>query len=270
MSDLVIRPLEGQAEYRACVALQRATWGQSFSEIVPPSMLMVSQEMGGIASGAFDGERLAGFVFGLSGMRDGRPGHWSDMLAVDPAYRGRGLGRRLKLHQRERLLGLGIEHMVWTFDPLVARNAHLNFNRLGITVRVYKRDAYGESDSPLHAGIGTDRLLADWAMASPRVVERIQGAPAPVLPTGPLLAEPHLAGPFPRPGTFRPAEGAPHVRVAVPSDIDALRAADMGLAKAWRANVREAMEWAFAAGYVAVGSGPGPGDTAVYTLSLGF
>ena len=277
MTDLVLRPLAGIEEYRACVALQRATWGESFSELVPPSLLMVSQEMGGIASGAFDGERLAGFVFGISGVRDGRTAHWSDMLAVDARYRGRGLGRTLKLHQRDRLLAVGIEWMLWTFDPLVARNAHLNLNRLGATARVYKRDAYGPSDSPLHAGIGTDRLLAEWELGSDRVVARIAGGRREDAGNGQragdrfsrahwlLSGDPGAS--FPQPGSFDPAEGVDIVKVAVPSDIDALKSADPDLAMAWREATREALQWAFARGYEATGLASEGPQIAAYLLS---
>ena len=267
----MIRALRGAAEYAACVELQRRTWGEQFAELVPPSMLMVSQEMGGVASGAFDGDRLAGFVFGISGVRDGELAHWSDMLAVDPAYRGHGLGRRLKLHQRDLLLGLGIRLMVWTYDPLVARNAHLNLSTLGAIARTYKRDAYGASNSPLHAGIGTDRLLAEWRLDSDRVIHRLEGRGADDEPAPPLLAVPEPGDPFPRPGPFSPAPGHPErVGVAVPADIDALKAADLALARAWRASVREALEWAFGAGYVATDLRRGENGTGVYTLTRGF
>ncbi|MBW3553524.1 MAG: GNAT family N-acetyltransferase [Gemmatimonadetes bacterium] len=271
MSEIVIRPLEGEAEYAACIALQRRTWGDTFAEVVPGTILMVAEEMGGVASGAFDGSRLVGFVFGISGVRDGRLAHWSDMLAVEPDYRGRGLGRTLKLHQRERLLALGIERMLWTFDPLVARNAHLNLSRLGAVARTYKRDLYGQSGSPLHAGIGTDRLLAEWEMKGERAERRLGGA----LPPGssddaPLLAVPDTSGAFPRPGPFSPDASHTSVRVAVPADIDALKAADTPLARAWRRSVREALEWAFGEGYVAVGLESAGDGTAAYTLTRGF
>lgn len=271
MSELVIRPLRGQAEYAACVALQRRTWGESFGELVPPSLLMVAQEMGGIASGAFDGDRLVGFVFGISGTREGTPAHWSDMLAVEPAYQGRGLGRLLKLHQRERLLELGIGRMLWTFDPLVARNAHLNLSRLGAIARTYKRDVYGDSDSPLHAGIGTDRLVAEWDLDAPRVRERLGGATTPLGPRdAPLLAEPRTGAGLPAPGLFAPAPGAEAVRVPVPSDIQAVKEADLGLAREWRAAVREALEWAFGDGLVAVALHRMGDDLAAYTLARSF
>ena len=270
MSEIRIRPLEGMADYEACVALQRTTWGEGFTELVPASMLMVAREMGGVASGAFDGDRLAGFVFGISGLRDGAPAHWSDMLAVDPEYRGRGLGRSLKLHQRELLLDLGIERMLWTFDPLVARNAHLNLRRLGATAREYLRDAYGESASPLHAGIGTDRLLVEWELASDRVERHLAGAARGSDTGAPLVATPLGMAGGSRPGPFEPPAATGAVRVAIPGDIEALKARDLALARAWRASVREALEWAFAEGFVATDVAALDDHTAAYTLARDF
>ncbi|MGH7545746.1 MAG: GNAT family N-acetyltransferase, partial [Gemmatimonadota bacterium] len=112
---MVLRPCETYAEYLECVALQKETWGADFTECVPAAILMVGQKIGGVTAGAFtpDG-RLLGFVFGLTGTLDGRPVHWSDMLAVRREARGLGLGRQLKLHQREVLLARGVETVYWT------------------------------------------------------------------------------------------------------------------------------------------------------------
>jgi predicted GNAT superfamily acetyltransferase len=256
MADIVIRPLAGHDERRACVALQEATWGDGFVDRVPSSILMIAEQTGGVASGAFDGGRLIGFVFGISGFRDGRRVHWSDMLAVLPGYRDQGIGYQLKLHQRQLLLEHGVEVMYWTFDPLVARNAYLNLRRLGAIARVYERDLYGRSNSHLHQGIGTDRLVPEWWLASDRVTDSLAGQrPPPGPDPRPLLNPTAGAGstaPFPRPGD---AIVTPHglaVEIAVPADIVALKDADPELARAWRGNVRAAFEAAFDAGYHAV------------------
>ena len=170
MSDdqVTIRPLETRVEYEACVALQRDIWGRDFVDVVPATILMVSQQVGGVASGAFDAEgRLVGFVFGISGVRDRVTAHWSDMLAVRPEARGRGLGRRLKLHQRELLLAVGIERVYWTFDPLVARNARLNLMTLGASPVEYVSNMYGDTGSRLHRWLDTDRFIVEWRLAGP-------------------------------------------------------------------------------------------------------
>lgn len=263
--SLVTRPLETDAEYRAAVALQRLVWGEDFDELVPASMLKVAQQVGGIASGAFEGDRLIGFVFGISGFRDGRPTHWSDMLAVEPAWRGRGVGRVLKLHQRELLLALGVERMLWTFDPLVARNAHLNLSRLGATARTYLRDVYGQSASPLHSGIGTDRLVAEWELRSPRTADQPENDDAPFL----AMPAPVDTG-LPAPGEWTENAGPARVRLAIPADIQALKEADPALARAWRQHVREGLERAFRDGYVAVAASAPEGGLAAYTLVRAF
>ena len=241
MSAPVFRPLEGLEEYERCVELQELVWGSGFRHRVPSSILMVAAETGGVVSGAFEGDRLLGFVFGISGLRDRRPVHWSDMLAVRPEARGRGIGLGLKLHQRELLLGRGIERVLWTFEPLEARNAYLNLHKLGATVRGYRRDMYGRSDSPLHAGIGTDRLVAEWRIASDRVARRLRGA-------SPAAPDPDAV-----------------VRVAIPSDIQSIKRDDPEAALEWRRRVRSELESRLAEGYTAVDVEPGP-DRSHYLL----
>src|SRR5947209_3650376 len=151
-SSIEIRPLASYAELKACVALQRDTWGDEFSDVVPLSILKVAQRIGGVAIGAFNGTDLLGFVFGLTGVERGKTVRWSDMLAVRPDARNLGLGRRLKEHQRTMVRELGASVIYWTFDPLVARNAHLNFNRLGVRLAEYVENMYGVTDSVLQGG----------------------------------------------------------------------------------------------------------------------
>lgn len=244
-ADLEIRALAGMAEYRAAVALQEATWGKGFSERVPASLMKVVQRTGGVAAGAFarSGE-LVGFVFGLTGLRDRLPVHWSDMLAVAAEWRGRGLGRALKLHQRDVVRRHGVQHMYWTVDPLEAANGHLNMNVLGARAVEYHRDFYGASDSRLHAGLATDRFVMEW---------RLEVEPGPRLPWDPegvpaaLAAEPGPPGGLPRPGEVATLEAATF-RVAIPADVQAMKARDAGLARAWRAATREVLEPTLARG----------------------
>jgi predicted GNAT superfamily acetyltransferase len=244
--DIIVRPLNGAAEYAACVALQERTWGEGFAERVPATILRIAQEMGGIASGAFDESgRLLGFVFGITGWVDRSPVHWSDMLAVAPEARNCGVGTTLKLHQRAELLARGVEITRWTFDPLQARNGYLNLSRLGAVARAYGRDYYEHSDSPLHAHIGTDRLIVTWELASERVSRRLAGHESPPgrddvehLPLlNPLLSEDPLecADPHDLPDVAA-------VRIAVPSDINAIRDRDPDLALRWRLRTRAAFE----------------------------
>lgn len=165
---ITIRHLGTVDELDACVALQRATWGEVFKEAVPRAVLLIAGKLGGVVAGAFDDDRLVGFVFGLTGLRDGRLVHWSDMLAVDPAWRDHGIGRQLKAFQREAVVALGVTEMYWTYDPLIARNAHFNLNRLGAEIVEYVPDMYGTTGSTLHGDVPTDRFVVRWTLNGPR------------------------------------------------------------------------------------------------------
>jgi predicted GNAT superfamily acetyltransferase len=251
---LPIRPLRTMDEYRACVALQEKVWGEGFSERVPPAILMVSQRLGGVLAGAWDEEgELAGFVFGMTGWKGGEPFHWSDMLAVRPGLRGSGLGLRLKAYQREALLeaGVGVAH--WTFDPLESRNAWVNLGRLGAVAREYVEDMYGQTDSPLHRGIGTDRLVVTWELASPRVAARMDRGDAPPGPEA-LEEVPRALEVREQEGCLRPLGGsasgdARKVRVPIPPDLQALKDRNPELAREWRLAVREALAPRLARGW---------------------
>ena len=256
MSQYQIRPFKTIEEYRECMALQEETWGYGFSERVAPAILKVAQILGGLSAGAYarDGS-LAGFVFGMTGVRNGEVVHWSDMLAVRRGLRDTGLGTRLKAYQREVLLERGITKMHWTFDPLQSRNAYLNFAKLGIVVREYARDMYGETDSPLHSGIGTDRFIALWLMDSERVVRRMageeRGPGAEVLRAYPAALGVAGVGPKDPPGPGGPLLGLeqPAVTIALPADISAIMVESMDLAVAWREATRTALTHYLDRGY---------------------
>ena len=174
-ADIEYRHLESDQDYEACMVLQAETWGRDFNELVPPTILKISQKMTGVAAGAFRGGSMLGFVYGLSGARGGRPAHWSHMLAVTREARGLGLGKGLKFFQRDYLLANGVEVMFWTYDPLVARNANLHLNRLGALPVEYVLDMYGESTgSDLHSDLGTDRFIVSWEFASTRVARILE------------------------------------------------------------------------------------------------
>jgi len=245
MDDTMLRPLQSQDDYLQCVALQKATWGEDFGECVPPSILLATQKVGGVAAGAFDADgRLLGFVFGLSGLRDGRPAHWSDMLAVREDARGRGLGRRLKAYQRELLLEGGIDVAYWTYDPLEAGNAFININRLGALPIEYIPDMYGETTgSPLHTGLTTDRLVVEWKLADPRVEALLAGQTG-VGPPGATEA-PIVNG--------EPVPHAPCVRIEIPYDIQNVKNTSMETARSWRENAQRAFLYYIEAEYRVTG-----------------
>lgn len=176
MSDsIVIRRCEGIDELRACVTLQKEVWNFTDAELVPLRMFVVAEKVGGQVMGAFDGSDMVGFALSVPGVRSGHPYLHSHMLAVRQNHRNSGLGRRLKLLQREDALERGIELIEWTFDPLEIKNAYLNLEKLGAIARRYNINQYGITSSPLQGGLPSDRLIAEWWLKSKRV-ETLLGA----------------------------------------------------------------------------------------------
>ena len=255
MPPIEIRPLGPHEEFLACVDLQRETWGRQFSEIVPAAILKVSQRIGGVTAGAFDADgRLLGFVFGITGVENGRLVHWSDMLAVRPEARDLGLGRRLKEYQREVCRQLGVSVIYWTYDPLVSKNAHLNFNKLGTRVVEYVPDMYGDTDSELHRGLGTDRLVVAWPVDEAGAAPARAGYANSVrveLRTVPVVNEMGANGASPSPERFSPPP--PRLRIEIPLDILAVQAKSPELAPHWRAATRRAFLWCLEHGYDVTG-----------------
>ena len=178
--NIQIRSLTTLEQFERCVVLQLEVWGYSDGDLIPRRVFLVAQRIGGQVIGAFDGETIIGFAMALPGFRGGQGYLHSHMLAVLPEYRNAGLGRRLKLAQRDDALARGFDLMEWTYDPLEIKNAHLNIARLGAISRRYKADFYGPSSSPLQGGLPTDRLYAEWWLNSPRVVGILRGEPQPM------------------------------------------------------------------------------------------
>ncbi len=177
-----IRELGTHEELREVVALQKTIWGWDDADILPFRMLVVATKIGGQLLGAFsdksESDRMIAFCLAIPGLKpDGQPYLHSHMLGVLAEYRNHGVGRQLKLQQRDDALARGIDLIEWTFDPLEIKNAHFNVERLGAIVRRYLRNQYGASSSPLHGGLPTDRLVAEWWIRKPRekveVAERI-------------------------------------------------------------------------------------------------
>ena len=167
--NILIRRCEGLEELRTCVALQKEIWNFTDAELVPLRMFVVAEKVGGQVMGAFDDSDMVGFALSVPGTRSGHVYLHSHMLAVRKDYRNGGLGRRLKLLQREDALARGIELIEWTFDPLEIKNSYLNIEKLGAIARRYNINQYGVTSSPLQGGLPSDRLIAEWWLKSRRV-----------------------------------------------------------------------------------------------------
>jgi predicted GNAT superfamily acetyltransferase len=173
-STVDIRALKIGEELRAIIPLQRAIWGYSDLEIDSSAVIAVASQFTGQVLGAFDGERLIGFSLALAALEAGRL--HSHRVGVLPDYQNLGVGRALKLAQREHALRQNISVIQWTFDPLQPRNAYFNIARLGVVAKTYLPNFYGVTSSPLHGGLPTDRLLAEWHLASDRVQDILSGS----------------------------------------------------------------------------------------------
>jgi predicted GNAT superfamily acetyltransferase len=242
-----VRSLSSQSEYEQAVALQEQIWGADVRETVPACILQISQEVGGIAEGAFapDGQ-LVGFVFGLTGLRDGTLAHWSHILAVEESWRDKGIGRQLKEHQRNVLLEIGVERMFWTFDPLESRNAHLNLNILGASVESYVPHFYGKVPvAATDTVIGTDRFVVRWDLSGQSTKPVCNSLHLTEIPSVTLRSEPGTSD-----QQVEPIAGAANVvRVGAPDEIQILKRADPDSARQWREMTRCAFTSYLDAGY---------------------
>ena len=241
-----IRDLATLEEYTECCEIQEETWGRGFSERVPAAILRVSQKIGGVTAGAFDANgRMIGFVFGMTGIRDGKPAHWSDMLAVREEARGRHIGDRLKHFQRQQVLALGVDLMLWTCDPLVSRNAHFNINRLGARPVEYIPNMYGDNTgSTLHGTLPTDRFVIGWPLTSDFVAAPLADRPAAGDEELPLANPLDDAG---LPVLALPANSRAG-RVQIPREMSDVPDDPADARLRWRLTVREALTTLFAGG----------------------
>jgi predicted GNAT superfamily acetyltransferase len=257
-----IRLLETMEEMSAVEALQREVWPGSETDVVPAHLLITAVHNGGVVLGAFVAEKLVGFVFGFPGLEftpDGpRPKHCSHMAGVLPGHRDSGIGFALKRAQWQMVRHQSLDHITWTYDPLLSRNAYLNIARLGAVCSTYRRSEYGDMRDELNAGLPSDRFQLDWWINTKRVERRLGKHARPTLKLS------HLTRVGVRPfytletGTgnlLRPPEHVPPLDVKllaaeVPSDFMALKAADFSLARDWRFFTREFFETAFAKGYI--------------------
>lgn len=256
---MIIRDLTTLEDCRLVARLEKEVWGYTDSEdVVPPPVLIVSAKRGGILLGAFDeAGAMKGFVYSMPAVKDGRLTQWSHMLGVTRDARDGGLGLRLKLAQRARSLEMGIDLVEWTYDPLQALNAHLNFTKLGVVVEEYEENIYGVSSSPLHSGSPTDRFVAEWRLNAPHVARRIDGQGVGVVrdaavASAPLVNPSRQAGRWLAPGPADLTLGTPRLLVEIPVGVADLQLADPALALEWRLATRAIFQHYFQVGYRAV------------------
>jgi len=230
---ILIRPCRGIEEFEACVLVERKVWQSADVDVVPIPLFVVAAETGGQVIGAFHDNDLIGFTLAIAGWRDGKPFLHSHMTAVLSQHWDRGIGRRLKRFQREDALTRGISLIEWTFDPFLTKNAYFNFMRLGAIARRYLPNAYGITTSPLHAGLPTDRLVAEWHLRSPRVLRVLAGKRA------------------------TPAFSTKAVRVTIPSALKNLKESNVAAAAKVQSQLRgEFLKW-LGKGYAATAVAPG-------------
>ena len=258
MTDIRIRDLKTIDDFRRVVDLEHAVWGYTDSaDTVTVPVFIFTVKRGATLIGAFDADdRMVGFAYAVVGIKDGRPMLWSHMTGVLPDYRG-GLGYRLKLEQRARALAQGYELIEWTFDPMQAMNAHLNFAKLGGVVEEYAENFYGESTSALHRGTPTDRLIVSWRIGEPHVIRRLDQTPS-------LLVRSHEVGEAPVAnvtaidGEWRVVKSLDlsvverRVWVEIPTGFTQMQQQAPERALQWRLHVRQMFQAYFAKGYRAV------------------
>ncbi len=223
-----IRALTSHADFQEAVRLQQEIWGFEEIELLPLRLFVVATKVGGQAFGAFDAKRMIGFCLAIPGLKPGSKSYLhSHMLGVLPEYQNSGVGRKLKLAQREEALARGIDLIEWTFDPLEIKNAYFNTERLGAVVRRYVLNQYGTTSSHLHGGLPTDRCIAEWWIASPRAKAIVAGDR------------------FER----NPVEA----RIAIPADIAAIRSNDPKRAREIQQRASEEFRAAFDRGMAVIG-----------------
>jgi predicted GNAT superfamily acetyltransferase len=264
MPSPLIKVLESPEDMAAIEVLQREVWPGSETDVVPAHLMITAVHNGGLVVGAFVDDRLVGFVFGFPGIEftpDGpRPKHCSHMLGIHPAQRDSGIGFTLKRAQWQLVRHQGLDHVTWTYDPLLSRNAYLNIAKLGAVCSNYRRSEYGDMRDGLNAGLPSDRFQVDWWINTRRVERRLGKRPrrplklenfskAQLQPLYTPRASAQTDSWLRPPEHFSPLNGKLAL-AEIPSDFTALKNGDFALARDWRFFSRELFETAFTQGYI--------------------
>jgi predicted GNAT superfamily acetyltransferase len=262
MNDFQIHLIETPEEMRLVEQLQRDVWPGSETDVVPLHMLITAVHNGGLVLGAFVNKTLVGFVFGIPGFESTPDGprlkHCSHMMGIHPDHRDSGIGFALKRAQWQMVRHQSLDHITWTYDPLLSRNAYLNIAKLGAVCSTYRRSEYGDMRDGLNTGLPSDRFQVDWWINTRRVESRLGKRPRPTLKLT------HVARSGLRPfyslhsstdGLLHPPEHVPPFEdrlllAEIPADFMALKSADFAIARDWRFFTRELFETAFTKGYI--------------------
>jgi predicted GNAT superfamily acetyltransferase len=270
---MLIRPVTTLEECRKVAELEKTIWNYTDAgDVIPAAVLFVSLKRGGVLLAAFDeAGTMTGYAYAAPALKEGRPTLWSHSLGVTAGARGRGTGAALKIAQRQQALRMGLDLIEWTFDPLQASVAHLNFATLGVVVEEYEEDLYGDSTSALHRGAPTDRFIAQWHLSTPHVERRLEAAaraaavPAHARRAAPpigvrdsavvaaVLVNPSRQGAhWLEPGDAALDVEAARLLVEIPANFTAMLAGAPDLAREWRMASRTIFTAYFAKGYRAV------------------
>ena len=226
---ITIRECDSVDDFKQCIELERAVWRDDDIGIMPIRLYMISKACNAPTIGAFDSTgKLVGFVHTMIAIREKQVVYHSHLAAVVEELRHKDIGFKMKLAQREQALKVGVPLIIWTFDPLQSRNAHLNINKLGAIIRRYEINYYSEGlSSVFDAAVPTDRVFAEWWVGSPHV-------------------ESVLAG-------NRPAVEGQMETVLIPEDINKIRAESLSEHISWRMRVRDAFQQKLTGGLIARG-----------------
>ncbi|NOH01503.1 MAG: GNAT family N-acetyltransferase [Chloroflexi bacterium] len=258
MPNYSIRLLETPEDIRLVEQLQREIWPGSETDVVPLHLLITAVHNGGLLLGAFKEEKIVGFVFGFPGLEETPDGprakHCSHMMGIHPDHRDGGIGFSLKRAQWQMVRHRGLDHITWTYDPLLSRNAHLNIAKLGAVCDTYRRSEYGEMRDGLNAGLPSDRFQVDWWLNSQRVQRRLGERARPTLKLAhvtqsglrPFYALRYSTHDLPQPPEHVPPFEDRLLLAEIPSDFMDIKSRDFALARDWRFFTRELFETAFA------------------------
>ena len=251
MREILVRPLKTPSEFEGAEAVQLSAWGKSELAVTPKEIMIAIQDNGGLVLGAFHEGRVVGYALLLSAYRDGKVYMYSHQTGVLREYQSKGVGFLLKRKQREVCLRRGFDMVAWTFDPIIARNAHFNFGKLGVVCRNYIIDYYGQMRDAVNAGLPTDRFLCEWFLEKERLAKIRSYARSP-LGDAHVVIEKRGEEPHPICRDWTVDTKATKALVDIPRDIVELKREDEASALRWRLATREVFRSYFKAGYSAV------------------